>query len=46
MKKNWRIKKNFKLFTTSECMDIIELDGASNKGMNGNRNLIDYTYLV
>ncbi|MGL4616924.1 MAG: DNA polymerase III subunit gamma/tau [Mycoplasmoidaceae bacterium] len=38
--------KNCKLFSSSDCMDIIELDAASNNGVNEIRNLIDSTKFV
>ncbi|MGL5640485.1 MAG: DNA polymerase III subunit gamma/tau [Mycoplasmoidaceae bacterium] len=38
--------KNCKLFSSSDCMDIIELDAASNNGVNEIRNLIDSTKFI
>lgn len=37
---------NCKLFSSSDCMDIIELDAASNNGINEIRNLIDSTKFI
>ena len=40
------ICNNCKLFSSSDCMDIIELDAASNNGINEIRNLIDSTKFI